>query len=185
MNLSSLCLQLPSNSAISINKKSPFCYALIVVASEEELSPQSCTWTTFPTIMALGSLLHLLALLRAASIPATRQSQTTFQCGCQGGTAPAAHYKTSASCIKMETKQCRMQQMLFYLRQMLMLSPLSYHVATPNQFQEGGNPAILRKAQMTPEWEALAAALAPLWTADSFYPLGFKRNGGIFVLESD
>lgn len=103
----------------------------------------------------------------------------------QGGTALAAHYKTSVSCIKMEMEECRMQQMLFYLGEMLMLSTLGYHIAPPNQLQEEGKPTILRKSQMTPEWESLAAALAPLWTADSFYPLRFKRNGGIFMLESD
>lgn len=49
-------------------------------------------------------------------------------------------------------------------------------IIPPDQLQEGEKPAI-RKTQMTPAWESLATVLALLWaTADSFYPLGCKRD---------
>jgi len=39
---------------------------------------------------------------------------------------------------------------------------------------------------MTPAWESVAAALAPLpTTADGFYPLAWKRRGVTFMLLSD
>lgn len=108
MNPFSLCLQLPSNSAISTQQKT----LLLLCTQWSRLRGRAVTpklhVENIPHSYGSGPVCSIFLLFSGQHQPQPPAKASQLYSVGQGGTALAARYETSAPCIRMEMEECRM-----------------------------------------------------------------------------